>query len=550
MESNNPISSSSTAVSNLSQVVKPVKRIPNLFSKRLIAIIVPILIISAAASSFLILRQKNSIQLISNRNFELVESSPEDQENSFSAIGQPTFVFSKKIGVKETDLKKYFHITPQPQGNWHLEKNGQVVYFSTDKTQENSLPNTLENNTVYSVTIDKTLPSVDSKNLNEDINLVFRTNQNPSFGLVSEKKLISATPTTVLPINIRLGDASEIAGLQLDTSQGSTPLEVSVRSATENQLLSYFKYKEGKFPLYQFIPDSSSQQIATTQAQLQSSADNQRAYQIKLASEVFLNPGIYFVTVKNLQGSEDFFVTISNHITQIFNDSGSNYLWVTDQKGQGIGGGTAELIGARDSTKVFDKAITDSDGLGMSQKSPELVDFVITKISNDIAVTFTKQYGKFFNMDDRLNVFLYTDRPVYRPGDTVHYKSVIRKKENGSYIVPSTKYYLQFSLDSLTNDKKYQEVTPDQNGTVIFDFKLPLSATENFPSIILHSKLDDGNYKQINSLPVVVQAYRKPDLDISATTLEKEYISSDSAHMNIFAKTNFGQPLANIGFSY
>src|SRR5947208_857417 len=39
-------------------------------------------------------------------------------------------------------------------------------------------------------------------------------------------------------------------------------------------------------------------------------------------------------------------------------------------------------------------------------------------------------------------------------------------------------------------------------------------------------------------------------MDITATALEKEYISSDSAHFTVYAKANYGQPLSNVDFSY
>src|SRR5581483_3232230 len=75
--------------------------------------------------------------------FQLVESSPNDYDGAFSPKGQPTFVFSKDIGVSESNLGQYFHISPAVPGKWHLEKNGQVVYFSSDTTQANDFPNTL-----------------------------------------------------------------------------------------------------------------------------------------------------------------------------------------------------------------------------------------------------------------------------------------------------------------------------------------------------------------------------------------------------------------------
>ncbi|MBI4078795.1 MAG: hypothetical protein HY429_00635, partial [Candidatus Levybacteria bacterium] len=147
--------------------------------------------------------------------------------------------------------------------------------------------------------------------------------------------------------------------------------------------------------------------------------------------------------------------------------------------------------------------------------------------------------------------FSYSDRPVYRPGDTVHYKAVVRKKENGEYIVPKGTLYLQVSTDYLSSSTSddYAPVSIDDDGTVIFDAKLPKTQS-SYTIITLLSKNDAGEYQQIDSFPVTILSYRKPDMDITATAAQKEYVSSDSAHFTVLAKTNYGQPLSNTPFSY
>ncbi len=192
---------------------------------------------------------------------------------------------------------------------------------------------------------------------------------------------------------------------------------------------------------------------------------------------------------------------------------------------------------------------------GRKVKNPRTFSPRSFPIGNDIAVTFTKTYGPFgyhTTDEDNYQVFSYSDRPVYRPADMVHYKAVIRKKDNGNYAVSNGTFYAKFLLDYGSPDPNstYQPLTVDQNGTVTYDVQLPQMITGSYPQITLSIKKADGTYKQIDSLPVVIQSYRKPDMDITATTTEKEYISSDNAHMTVFAKTNYGQPLSNVDFTY
>ncbi len=518
--------------------------------KLLLLLLVIIIILPA---SVFVLNQLKTIHKPHNQaqKFQLSESSPADQDSTFSTSGQPTFVFSKNIGIAESDLGKYFHISPNIPGSWHLEKNGQVVYFSSDKTQSGGFPNTFSYNTVYTVTIDKGFHSSDNQELSNDINVAFRTKQNPSFNLQADYKLIATTPNKSLAItfNTSSGAATNNAGIFV-----GSPLKVTIQPANENQLLQYFSYKDGKYPLYQFVSNSNANE-KPLQLTLQSGKPN-NAYQVQLGNDAFPNPGLYFVTLSNGQGSEDLFVVASNHINQVFNDANNTYVWTSEQStGKSISGVTAEFYRAKNAPVLLDKVVTGSDGTAKNTQSANAVDFVITHNGNDMAVTFTKSYGYngYANSGgDKYQVFSYSERPVYRPGDLVHYKAVIRKKENGNYVVPTGTYYAQVLFDYGTPDpnSSYKALDVDQNGTVTFDAQLPQMTTGAYPQITLSLKNSGGTYNQIDSLPLVIQSYRKPDMDITATALEKEYVSSDSAHFTVYAKTNYGQPLSNVDFSY
>ena len=124
------------------------------YRKHLKLLLLLVFFIILAAFAFVLNQFKNVHKLHNTGQiFQLTESSPADQDGTFSTTGQPTFVFSKNIGISERDLGKYFQISPNVSGTWHLEKNGQVVYFSSDKSQSGGFPNILSFNRVYTVTI-------------------------------------------------------------------------------------------------------------------------------------------------------------------------------------------------------------------------------------------------------------------------------------------------------------------------------------------------------------------------------------------------------------
>jgi len=99
-----------------------------------------LLLIFVPLVSFL-LRGKQIIPFKKPEALTLVESYPQDYDNNVDIIAQPTFVFSQKVGVAENELDNYISISPKPLGNWHVEKNGQVIYFSSVKKQADAFFN-------------------------------------------------------------------------------------------------------------------------------------------------------------------------------------------------------------------------------------------------------------------------------------------------------------------------------------------------------------------------------------------------------------------------
>jgi uncharacterized protein YfaS (alpha-2-macroglobulin family) len=105
--------------------------------------------------------------------------------------------------------------------------------------------------------------------------------------------------------------------------------------------------------------------------------------------------------------------------------------------------------------------------------------------------------------------YTYTDRPVYRPGHTVHYKSVLRWRERGALS--------RAGLDSAEvsivdgNEKVLlRERKPiDEFGTLTGSFTLPAVAALGYYNI----RIARGEDTATGSFEV--QEYRKPEFDVA-----------------------------------
>ena len=63
----------------------------------------------------------------------------------------------------------------------------------------------------------------------------------------------------------------------------------------------------------------------------------------------------------------------------------------------------------------------------------------LANASDDFAVNTLPATPSAVNREDRMTGYIYTDRPVYRPGHTVHFKGILRLRTAAGYEVPAGK---------------------------------------------------------------------------------------------------------------
>lgn len=479
------------------------------------------------------------------KEFVVSEVFPDDTMSNIDISSQPTIVFSKKLSITDSQIEHYISISPRPQGHWHLEHNKQVIYFSSDQTAVDSLPNILSYSTTYTIHIKKNIPSEDKKELKNDTTIVFKTQQNPLFTLSTSTKLLSIKPNTQSKVTF----SQDTTSLQSTPNTSfTTPIQftVSIKTASINQLLGYLSYKNNQQPTYDLSLNNSNKEVTSFQTTLPTDDYSQST----LVLPPFQKAGLYVVEVKNTYGSLAYFVNVSNHINQVFIDSKNLTVWTTDQDGKSLSGVKTSYYSLQNTPKVLSTSETDLQGLS-TLTNKQTIDLVITQIHNDVAVTKVSSNRETFATD--YSVFSYSDRPIYKPGDTTHYKAIIRAENGGTYTMPKEKLYIRLlsayqDVADKDNDL-YKEVSVDQNGTVTKDFKVPQTVLEASPQIDLAIK-DGSSYTIVNSLYLTIQSYKKPDFSISATADKNEYISKDTDNTTITAKTLYNTPLTNTAFSY
>jgi len=136
-------------------------------------------------------------------------------------------------------------------------------------------------------------------------------------------------------------------------------------------------------------------------------------------------------------------------------------------------------------------------------------------------------------------IYSYTDRPIYRPGQTVYFKDWIRPDEDVSYTLPAPDLPVTVRLrDARDNVAATQVLSPTQFGTVHGEFQLadePMLGPWNLETEV------DGT---ITRQPFEVEEYRKPEYEVAVSIPEKVYVNGEAISVTIDANYYFGQPVA------
>ncbi len=271
-----------------------------------------------------------------------------------------------------------------------------------------------------------------------------------------------------------------------------------------------------------------------------------------------LEPGIYMLIADapQIEGDVRHFMIVVNANLTLKTSFDESLVWLTDlQSGQPIANAPVTFYGPNFGQVA--QGVTDANGV-LETNTPhqdELWEqqYAIVDNGQIFAVAMSGwtegldpwQFGlpSDFQFQD-YSLYLYTDRPLYRPGQEVYFKGVLRGKNDVSYSLPGS--------------ARVPVVIYNDQGDTIYNQSLALSGFGTFEGIL---ELDDaaslGFYNievEIGNLYIrqgfQVAEYRKPEFIVNVTPAQDAVLAGETLEVVVDAEFFFGGPVSDAEVSW
>jgi uncharacterized protein YfaS (alpha-2-macroglobulin family) len=103
------------------------------------------------------------------------------------------------------------------------------------------------------------------------------------------------------------------------------------------------------------------------------------------------------------------------------------------QTGKPIGGCSVKVF---EKWKIIAQGKTNGNGLALMKCELDHATVIATAPDGSISTT-----GVWSGAQERYTVYIYTDRPIYRPRQKVYFKGIVRKFEDGDYLTVANSGY-------------------------------------------------------------------------------------------------------------
>jgi len=280
-----------------------------------------------------------------------------------------------------------------------------------------------------------------------------------------------------------------------------------------------------------------------------------------------LQPGLYYLEVGSPQlgktdnnGPAQHIMVVDTANVTFKMGEREALVWVTDmQSGQPVPDAAVTVYDQ--SFKAIGSGKTDKDGLLTVEWDTPLEMWntayaVVGEPGSDVFGValngWSDGIGPWdFGMDARFysdpyNVYFTTDRPIYRPGQTVFFKAILRLDDDARYALYKGQDKLHMKVQDPQGKEVYSDTLPVSADMATINGKFELDEQAALGYYRLYTTLDvppsdvQGGGGRQYGISFLVSAYVRPEFQVNVTTDKPAYTQGDQINVDVQSSYYFG----------
>lgn len=361
----------------------------------------------------------------------------------------------------------------------------------------------------------------------------------------------------------------------------SGQVEVDIYRAEEKDLFQALSYKskdktdtssesrDASFRTAPFAVDQKKlHRLAATQTISVNGTDDRVRVTLPLKE-----PGIYYARAWQGNIVGDAFFVVSNTATQVKEADQKLIAWTVDTRtGRHVSEGSVEVYSLSGKHEKTHDASIGQDGVA-EVAFTEKDDILVARSGGEVTVTplnfadhsdrwFVNDWQSFAPTQTVTRSFLFTDRPLYQPGDTILFKSILRDDHDAVYGIPDGAVRVRLYKGGYWDEKNIvfdQVVRLSSEGALDGSFRLPEAIETGDYSLSVEAVTASKDAERRGYLSgrtiygstwIEVQYYRKPEFGLDIEMEKDQLIAGDTLRATVSGSYFSGQPIEGETLNY
>ncbi|MFC1727405.1 MG2 domain-containing protein [Patescibacteria group bacterium] len=329
--------------------------------------------------------------------------------------------------------------------------------------------------------------------------------------------------------------------------------EIEVYQAEESTILNFLLHDGEGNQVNKEVDESSLQLIGSTKENINAGQGSRTEFILPIEES-----GLYYLKIKLNDLVESAFIVRSR--TGVITKEGDNELifWGQDfSSRRSINNGEVTVYGLQNNLTELAKANFDSDGIAKTSLDAK-ADVALVRVNDSLALIpinlkhlNSYYYGYFKPKQKAAKIFIFSDRPIYKPGEKVYFKSIIRNDDDARYSLPSGNAQVKATRDYSNKEIVFKkDYLIDSQGSVSGEFELPADIKTGHYNLHINLDPTSENRSLKRTIGFRVEHFRKPEQHLEIIAPQREYITGDKSFVTVKGEYFFGQPVSDQQVKY